>query len=120
MVITDLKKICSRCSGTGSQPGFSTLGINQINYDSRCPVCHGRGFELTELGEDVVKMMRPFIEEMIEAERLSQEKKAAAAQVRREAAEAEEKPLVPRKEEPIKREVHPEPPKTRMPKTTLT
>lgn len=65
MVITDLKKICPRCRGGGHQPGFSALGISQINYDGRCPECAGRGFQLTELGRDVLEMLRPFVEEMI-------------------------------------------------------
>lgn len=68
MVITDLKRTCPRCSGSGHQPGFSSLGISQINYDGRCPVCAGRGFQLTELGQDLVNLLRPFVEEMIEAE----------------------------------------------------
>ncbi len=67
MVITDLKRTCPRCRGSGHQPGFSSLGISQINYDGRCPECAGRGFQLTELGEDLLKLLRPFVKEMIEA-----------------------------------------------------
>lgn len=69
MVITDLKTTCPRCEGSGYQPGFAHLGVSQIKYDNRCPVCGGRGFALTELGQDLVNLLRPFIEELIEAER---------------------------------------------------
>lgn len=69
MVITDLKRTCPRCRGSGYQPGFSQLGVSQINYDGRCPVCAGRGFELTELGQDLVNLLKPFVEDMIAAER---------------------------------------------------
>ena len=65
MVITDFKRICPRCKGGGHQPGFSALGISQINYDGRCPECAGRGFQLTELGQDLLELLRPFVEEMI-------------------------------------------------------
>ncbi|HKI98746.1 MAG TPA: hypothetical protein VKB51_09760 [bacterium] len=65
MVITELKQICSRCRGSGRQPGFVAMGISQINYDGRCPACHGRGFQLTELGQDLLNLLRPFVEEMI-------------------------------------------------------
>jgi len=69
MVISDLKQTCPRCEGSGHQPGFTALGISQINYDGRCPACRGRGFTLTELGQDVLKLLRPFIEEMIRGDR---------------------------------------------------
>lgn len=65
MVINDLKRTCQRCRGSGHQPGFNTMGVSQINYDGRCPACSGRGFGLTELGQDLLNLLRPFIEEMI-------------------------------------------------------
>ena len=68
MVITDLKQTCSRCGGSGHQPGFTAMGISQIKYDGRCPVCSGRGFQLTELGEDLVTLLKPFIQELIQGE----------------------------------------------------
>lgn len=69
MVITDLKQTCLRCKGSGHQPGFTALGISQINYDGRCPACQGRGFTLTELGQDLLNLLRPFVEEMIRGDR---------------------------------------------------
>lgn len=66
MVINDLKQTCSRCGGSGHQPGFTALGVSQINYDGRCPLCAGRGFLLTELGQDLLDLLRPFLLEMIE------------------------------------------------------
>jgi Tryptophan RNA-binding attenuator protein inhibitory protein len=65
MVITELKQTCPRCRGSGHQPGFTAMGIAQINYDGRCPACQGRGFQLTEVGRDLLNLLRPFIEEMI-------------------------------------------------------
>lgn len=65
MVISDLKQTCPRCRGRGHMPGFTAFGLSQINYDGRCPACQGRGFQLTELGRDVLNLLRPFIEEMI-------------------------------------------------------
>jgi len=69
MVISDLKQTCPRCRGSGHQPGFTTLGVAQINYDGRCPACAGRGFRLTGLGEDLLALLRPFILEMIDGGR---------------------------------------------------
>ena len=68
MVITDLKRTCPRCKGSGHQPGFVAMGISQINYDGRCPACKGRGFELTELGQDLVALLRPFMQDLIAGE----------------------------------------------------
>lgn len=66
IVIKDLKDTCERCRGSGHQPGFSTLGVSQINYDGRCPHCAGLGYRLTELGEDFLQLFRPFLQEMID------------------------------------------------------
>ena len=73
MVITDFKRTCARCGGSGHQPGFVQMGVSQINYDGRCPGCSGRGFELTELGRDLVAMLRPIVMEMIQEERADAE-----------------------------------------------
>lgn len=69
MVISDLKQNCPRCGGSGWQPGFTAMGIAQINYDGRCPTCKGRGFALTELGQDLLNLLRPFIEELVQGDR---------------------------------------------------
>ncbi len=66
MVILDLKSSCAKCKGTGRIPGLSSLGITQINPDSRCDACAGRGFVLTPLGEDLLNLLRPFIADMVE------------------------------------------------------
>ena len=67
MVITDLKKTCRRCNGQGITAGMNNLGIRQINFAGECPECKGIGFNLTELGQDVVNMLQPFIERKIRA-----------------------------------------------------
>ena len=66
MVIRDLKTPCPRCKGTGRLAGVSNLGIAQINVSGQCPNCRGRGFLLTELGQDLVNLLRPFVEEWID------------------------------------------------------
>jgi hypothetical protein len=66
MVIRDLKTLCARCKGSGRLAGVTNLGIAQINASGRCPQCRGRGFLLTELGQDLVNLLRPFVEEMID------------------------------------------------------
>ena len=88
MVITDLKKTCARCRGTGHQPGFMTMGVSQINYDGRCPACRGRGYALTELGQDLLNLLRPFIEEMM-AEEAKRQADAAKTREGKPAAPAE-------------------------------
>ena len=66
MVIRDLKTPCARCQGSGRLAGMSnSLGISQINASGQCPQCRGRGFLLTELGQDLLKLLRPFVEEWI-------------------------------------------------------
>ena len=66
MVITDLKKDCRRCNGRGTTAGLNAMGISQINFSRECPDCKGVGFFLTELGQDVVEMLRPFITKMVQ------------------------------------------------------
>lgn len=65
MVINDLKDICTKCRGSGRLAGITSMGISQINIGGVCPGCNGRGFQLTELGQDLLIMLRPFVEEMI-------------------------------------------------------
>ncbi len=69
MVIKDLKETCSLCRGTGRLAGITSMGISQINAAGACHGCGGKGFLLTELGRDVVQLLRPFIAEMIAAAR---------------------------------------------------
>ena len=66
MVINDFKQICSLCRGAGRTAGINTMGISQINLAGTCPKCQGKGFQLTELGADLLKTLRPFIMEMID------------------------------------------------------
>lgn len=67
MVIKDLKQTCEPCKGSGRQASVSQWGIAQINPDGRCLTCAGRGFVLTPLGHEVLDLLRPFIEEMVDA-----------------------------------------------------
>jgi len=63
MVITDLKTRCSACGGSGRQTAYHPLGLPQANPAVICGTCQGKGFALTELGQDVVNMLTPFIQE---------------------------------------------------------
>lgn len=67
MLIADLKVTCAACKGSGNKPGVMAAGIPQINVGARCPDCRGRGFHLSALGQDLWKVFKPFIEELIEA-----------------------------------------------------
>lgn len=77
MVIKDLKQTCTQCKGSGRQAGVSQWGIAQINPDGRCLACAGRGFVLTPLGQEVLDLLRPFIEEMLDARQAAAGKPAA-------------------------------------------
>jgi hypothetical protein len=65
MVINDLKETCTRCGGSGRMAGIRNLGIPQINIGGLCSNCGGQGYLLTELGQDLVKLLRPIVQEMI-------------------------------------------------------
>ncbi|MCZ6552340.1 MAG: hypothetical protein O7A67_00940 [SAR324 cluster bacterium] len=78
MVINDLKQVCSPCKGTGRQAGRSQWGINQINPDGRCLACEGRGFLLTELGRELMALLRPFVLEMMDSREAETPKPAEA------------------------------------------
>ena len=67
MVIKDLKQTCRQCKGSGRQAGVSQWGITQINPAGRCLSCGGRGFVLTPLGQELLELLRPFVEELIDA-----------------------------------------------------
>jgi hypothetical protein len=66
MTITDLKQTCPACKGSGQQPAINDGGIPQILVAGRCLRCAGRGFLLTDLGQDVWKALRPFIADLID------------------------------------------------------
>ena len=65
MLITDLKKTCSECKGNGYIAGLEELGSIQINLRQSCHVCYGKGFNLTELGQDLWKLYKPMIQKLI-------------------------------------------------------
>lgn len=66
MVINDLRERCSNCGGSGRKAGITSLGISQINIGGICAKCSGKGFFLTDLGQDLVDLLRPYIKEIIE------------------------------------------------------
>ena len=60
-----LKKQCNECEGNGYIAGFDEWGTIQINLRQSCHVCSGRGFNLTELGQDLWKLYKPMVQSMI-------------------------------------------------------
>ncbi|MBC8259525.1 MAG: hypothetical protein H8E38_10945 [SAR324 cluster bacterium] len=68
MLISDLKKPCSACEGSGYQAGFDEWGSIQTNLRRSCPACSGKGYKLTELGQNLWKLYSPMIQEMIQME----------------------------------------------------
>jgi hypothetical protein len=76
MVIKDLKQTCAQCRGSGRQAGVSQWGITQINPDGRCLACAGRGFVLTALGQELLDLLRPFLEEIVDARHAAAAKSA--------------------------------------------
>ena len=43
MLISDLKKPCSECKGSGYQAGYDEWGSIQTNLRQSCPTCSGKG-----------------------------------------------------------------------------
>tara|TARA_B100000686_G_scaffold249878_1_gene259975 strand:+ start:210 stop:434 length:225 start_codon:yes stop_codon:yes gene_type:complete len=65
MLISDLKKQCNECEGSGYIAGLDEWGTIQINLRQSCHVCSGKGFNLTELGLELLKLYKPMVQEMI-------------------------------------------------------
>ena len=68
MLISDLKKTCEPCSGSGFKAGQKEwIGI-QTNLRKSCPICFGRGFNFTELGNNIWELYLPKLRELIQEE----------------------------------------------------
>ena len=65
MLISDLKKPCNECEGSGYIAGLDEWGTIQINLSQSCHVCSGRGCNLTELGQDLWKLYKPMVQNLI-------------------------------------------------------
>ena len=65
MLISDLKKPCNECEGSGYIAGLDEWGTIQINLRQSCHVCSGRGYNLTELGQDLWKLYKPMVQNLI-------------------------------------------------------
>ena len=66
MLISDLKRDCENCDGSGFQAGFEEVGSIQANLSKFCPICKGKGYNLTELGENFWKLYLPMLEDLIQ------------------------------------------------------
>ena len=68
MLISDLKKPCNECEGSGYIAGLDEWGTIQINLRQSCHVCSGRGYNLTELGQELWKLYKPMVKNLINEE----------------------------------------------------
>ena len=68
MLISDLKKPCNECEGSGYIAGLDEWGTIQINLRQSCHVCSGRGYNLTELGQELWKLYKPMVQNLINEE----------------------------------------------------
>ncbi len=65
MLISDLKKPCNECEGSGYIAGLDEWGTIQINLRQSCHVCSGSGYNLTKLGQDLWKLYKPMVQNLI-------------------------------------------------------
>ena len=65
MLISDLKKPCNECEGSGYIAGLDEWGTIQINLRQSCHFCSGKGFNLTELGHELWKLYKPMVQNLI-------------------------------------------------------
>ena len=65
MLISDFKKPCNECEGSGYIAGLDEWGTIQINLRQSCHVCSGKGFNLTELGQELWKLYKPMVKNLI-------------------------------------------------------
>jgi len=68
MLISDLKKSCENCKGSGFQAGQKEWSGIQTNLSKSCTICLGRGFQFTELGEKLWELYLPKLRELINEE----------------------------------------------------
>ena len=68
MLISDLKKTCEDCKGSGFQAGRKEWSVIQTNLRKSCPICFGRGFHFTELGINLWELYLPKLRELINEE----------------------------------------------------
>ena len=68
MLIHDLKRPCSKCDGSAFQAGYDEWGSIQTNLQKLCTACSGKGYIFTELGNNLWKLYRPMIQELIREE----------------------------------------------------
>ena len=68
MLISDLKRPCTECDGSGFQAGFDEWGSIHTNLRQSCPGCTGKGYTLTELGDNLWKLYSPMIQDLIREE----------------------------------------------------
>ena len=65
MLISDLKKPCNKCEGSGYIAGLDEWGTIQINLRQSCHICSGRGYKLTELGQELWNLYKPMVHNLV-------------------------------------------------------
>lgn len=67
-LIADFKATCQVCEGSGRKPGYLEIDKLQANLQRQCYGCQGRGYVLTPLGEELLELYRPIIQQWIREE----------------------------------------------------
>ena len=65
MLISDLKKTCTECEGSGYIAGLDEWGSIQINLRQSCHHCSGKGYNLTDLGHEFWKLYKPMVNNLV-------------------------------------------------------
>ena len=65
MLISDFKKQCNECGGSGYIAGLDEWGTIQINLRQSCHICSGKGYNLTELGQELWKLYEPMVNNLV-------------------------------------------------------
>jgi hypothetical protein len=53
-----MEQRCSNCDGTGQVPSHSFIKKKKIKHNMTCIECGGRGKQLTEFGQAIVKLVK--------------------------------------------------------------
>ena len=64
-LLADFKESCKVCEGSGRKLGYLEIDTLQPHLSQKCFQCQGRGYTLTQLGEDLLELYRPAIQQWI-------------------------------------------------------
>ena len=67
-LLADFKESCKVCEGSGRKLGYLEIDTLQPHLLQKCFQCQGRCYTLTQLGEDLLELYRPAIQQWIREE----------------------------------------------------